>query len=489
MEKKMNNIGIIELNNALKKISNLNQNYDLLLSKNNSPTKGELKEIEKSTSIDLKDVEQKFLNHPHYINKLLSSNVTIKNFQLIPDELLHISENILACLKTNRLEFLKRLKDEYKNQELLYLLSQKSLDYPVIQIFEKSSYLKSLFENHEQNDKEIKYFLKQNPKNILSISPNIISDNFLHQYLIDFFKQRECQTAYLYSLRDANFWLDSKNTAQTQLLFQSLNFSAFSNKIDFNNLDPNNEKHNMLSLGMSIYSPTLTAKYFNHFGATMSNVGMYVSLEGQVNNKINYAQFTEFFSELSNDNPKHPFLMQYYDLELSKVLSLTEKDIDGNSNYTFANFRGKFQNGISQIDKFLTENNQKKHKFYSLDTANFLQLALFFINPHKFSDKEKTNHFRNLDKCIGLCSSEKAALIHIFEYQGDGKRTSGGYPFLLTPYLSEKWGVDIKDLRKLTSDDFYNMWTSLSLAKDMYNDLEKDGNLKTKSSMKPIRKF
>lgn len=470
------NIKKIEMNNFKSKIYSL--------------SKSDLKEIEEKTFVDLKDINPAFLQNSYYLANLLNSELRIDNLNVLK-QIEFTPEVILSCLSEHRCELLKNLPDEKKNEELLNILLTRNIKYPFTNIFKKSTYFESLNTKENTNEKIIKKLLRQHEKNILNISKDLLTDNEIYEYLIRFHNSEESQTGYIFELRNIDWWIENKDIFK--LLIQSMCNSHYSNnnKISFNNFDEKNSSHELVALMFAAFSPSLAEKYFKKFGCEMSNVEKYISITSEAKVEYNKLQTWNIYEYLNkNTQEQSEFATNFLKSHLNYLYSLKD-----HTDRNFQEFKESFQTSIKNVDyilsTLLTSDEKNKHDFYNLTKGNIYLLVLFFVNPSKNTEKEMEKGFRNLDRCLALFDNEREALLNIFSYNGDGQQTTGSYPFILTPYFSKKWEIDIKDLRKLTADDFYNMWTSFSLSFEMKKDLMEQQQFQTQnnSAMKKIKKF
>lgn len=415
---------------------------------------------------------EELLTNIWFIDKLLQTPLKKDTIELMDVETFNSPEIICSILENKRWEALSLLKLENKDAELFNLLGEISPIPSRVKEFRHSEFFINLRHSHPDLFEEV---CLENIKNILYMNPEELTDDFIGKYLAKFNKTSMSLDVnqFVFNSKSPDWWLSNPNTLFL-LLNQTKDLSATTQiPYDFSQLDSNNSNHKFLALLTVSFNRKFMHSFLEHFGSDLNTL-------------------QQAMGAVKSYSLTHTDLLRFIQFDNQKYYNVFNQDYENRLNKTINNFVYRKDSQLDVIDsvhpfliveEYLLKNNMHEHEIFDLSgDSNYLEIFKIFYkklnNPHD-ETIVLDNHIDHLNRTLAV-SEHPIDLLRFLTSATSSKKTF--YDFFATTFNMSK-----VEINSLSPEDFYRVFETHFLQKDMYKDIQsmdKQSSLSTK-----IRKF
>lgn len=429
----------------------------------------------------ISEFEPSLLTHVLFMSKYLKTPIRAADIKSLNVDFMNTPEMLYEMISHQRTEIFHLIKPENRNESLFHDFNTTGILSEICryEFFKGQPFLEEITKKPGQANAINKLCL-EHPKAVLSMPSESITDNFIHNYLLEYSSDTiPGNSAFIFNQRTPDWWIENYDILKLYLKAQSNSNSA---KVSFNNFDINNENHEKLALLITTQSPTVIKKYLDKFGSSMENIEKLIG--AGIYSKYQQAPM-QFNLKAIFSEPN--FFDTYYKNEI-ETLNNIDSSSSSDNDYTFSHIQNKVIPAYNEIEKYLLKMEKTDHPIFNLSgSGNYLALFKYFNNPSKYSEEQVDKIFDHIHNTVMTVENPTGLLCSIFSFSDKYSHTNS-YKFSLLPYISTRWGIDKKYLQKFSKEDFYNTFTTFSLAKEMRDDIDLHNTVHTPSTFN-IRKF
>lgn len=430
---------------------------------------------------DLTQFDPSLLTNILFMSKYLKTPLKAADIKLLNVDFMNTPEMLFEMIDKKRTEIFHLIKPENRNESLFNDFNTTGILSEICRydFFKGQPFLSELSQKTGHANALTKLCL-EHPKAVLSMPSELITDNFIHNYLLEYSSDTyPGQSSFIFNQRSPEWWIDNYDILKIYLKAQANSNSA---KVSFNNFDINNHQHETLALLISTQSPSVIKKYLDKFGSNMENIERVIGAEIYSHYQKAPMQF-----DLKTLFSTPGFFNDYYQNEID-----TLKNIDtlpsADSDFTFSRIQEKLIQSYNEVEKYLLKQEKTNHPIFNLSgSGNYLALFKYFNNPSKYTEEQVDKIFDHIHNTVITVENPTGLLCSMFSFSDKYSHTNS-YRFSLLPYISTRWDIEKKDLQKFSKSDFYNTFTAFSLAKEMKEEVDLHNTSNTPTTFK-VRKF